>query len=193
MRLVLRGRGPRALGAAVLRLGLIGSAALAAAAAGCGRIGYDPLPEAPSSPDATQSSEGGERQEASEAPSGEASDEAGDATTLDGTPDVDGAPGDETLDAATEAEVAAGPCTPSAPVDYCQVIPPLSAPPVIDGILDCGPTLVPIASVDWRGAAPLPPFPAGNTSQVAAAWRPDGLYVFLSITTPVAIPADPWS
>lgn len=193
MRFGLRGGGPWALGASVLRLGLIGLATLPlAAAGGCGRIGYDPLPEqpfsrdgAPHGPDATQSGEGGGSDQASEAPTAEA---GGDTTLGDGTPGLD-ATGDESLDANLDAS-ADGQCTVRAAVDYCQVIPPLPAPPVIDGVLDCGPTPVAIVPEGWRGAAPLPPFPSGNTSTVAAAWRPDGLYIFMAITTPIAIPAE---
>jgi hypothetical protein len=62
--------------------------------------------------------------------------------------------------------------------------------PVIDGVLDCGPALVPITPLDWSGPSPLPPFPAGNSATLAAAWRPDGLYVFVDVTTPAAFPAD---
>jgi hypothetical protein len=81
----------------------------------------------------------------------------------------------------------------SAPRDYCLSIPAMPAPPVIDGLLDCGPAPVPIAPEDWRGAAPLPPFPADNSAQLATAWRPNGLYIFLAVATPAAIPADPAS
>ena len=152
-------------------------------AGGCGRIGYDELPEHAGPAD------GGPRPH--------------DATASEATPEHDAADATEPESAPPEAgedvvaEAEAGPdaspetgCTPSAAADYCQSLPPLAAAPVIDGLLDCGPTLVPIAPEDWRGAAPLPPFPSGNTAALAAAWRPDGLYVFIAVTTPVAIPAD---
>jgi hypothetical protein len=62
--------------------------------------------------------------------------------------------------------------------------------PVIDGVLDCGPALVSIVPQGWNGVAPLP---AGNSAAIAAAWRPNGLYVFVRVTTPAVIPADPGS
>jgi hypothetical protein len=165
---------PDASGTAVrLALGLVGLAAV-----GCGRIGYGLLPESDTTSDA-----------GSRPPDGRASD------IVDATPDVEDGAEDSAPEAEAEAEAEAGPdarCTQTAAVDYCQSVPPLPAPPIIDGALDCGPTLVPVVPEDWRGAAPLPPFPPGNSAEVAAAWRPDGLYVFIAVTTPVAIPADPW-
>jgi hypothetical protein len=168
-----------------LRLSLIGFAVgPATAMAGCGRIGYELLAET--------AAEGG--RPAPDAPSGgetggvdEASAEAAVAETgADSMP-----PQDSSSDVASEAGPDAdAACSMSAVVDYCAAIPPLPAPPVIDGVLDCGPTLVPIVPEDWRGAAPLPPFPDGNSAEVAAAWRPDGLYIFMAVTTPAAIPAD---
>ncbi|HEY5146538.1 MAG TPA: hypothetical protein VII82_07210 [Polyangiaceae bacterium] len=88
------------------------------------------------------------------------------------------------------ADVADATCTVSPIVDYCAALPPLSAAPIIDGVLDCGPALVAIAPVDWNGPPPLPPFPPGNSAELAAAWRPDGLYVFVSVTTPAAFSAE---
>ena len=144
-------------------------------------------PTAPTGPTRRGKTRAGEAATApSEAPPGEA---GGDATLVDSAPDLDAPAGDESLDASADVAAEAQ-CVASAAVDYCQVIPPLPAPPVIDGVLDCGPTPVAITPEDWRGAAPLPPFPPDNTSTVAAAWRPDGLYIFMSITTPAAIPAD---
>jgi hypothetical protein len=138
---------------------------------GCGRIGYEPLPEGAGPADGGPRAHDAPGVDAMEAMAAEAGgDSPGDVTS---EPDADAA------------------CSMSAAVDYCQRIPPLPAAPVIDGVLDCGPTLVPIVPEDWRGAAPLPPFPAGNSAAVAAAWRPDGLYVFMEVTTGVAVPADP--
>jgi|HubBroStandDraft_1064217.scaffolds.fasta_scaffold12031_6 hypothetical protein len=144
-------------------------------ACGCGRIGYDLLAGPmeggpPGLPDATMRG-------------------------AEASADVQ-AEGHETVEAAgmLEADVADSPleggCVTSPDIDYCSGLPLLPAPPVIDGVLDCGPALVPLVPVDWSGPAPLPPFPAGNSASLAAAWRPDGLYVFMSVTTPAAIPAD---
>jgi hypothetical protein len=155
-----------------------------ALACSCGHIGYNLLDEP---------LEGG---------GGEPADARTDIATTDvaatdvATPGADGpADGpvaDEGVVDVAEARPDSG-CVTSPVVDYCTSIPPLDAPPVIDGVLDCGPTLVPMNPEDWRGAAPLPPFPAGNSAELAVAWRPGGLYVFMAVTTPAAIPADPQS
>ncbi len=175
----LRPRRPAVRRALGLELGLLVIALLPAmAAGGCGRIGYEALPESAGFPDG-----GHGRQEASIS-----TDTGADAPETA----VAEASEDSASDATAESDGDAA-CVPSADVDYCHVIPPLPSAPVIDGVLDCGPTLAPIVPELWRGAAPLPPFPAGNSAQVAAAWRPDGLYIFIAVTTPVAIPADPAS
>jgi hypothetical protein len=159
--------------------GAIGALVLVGGSNGCGRIGYEPLPYPSGSEDATATQDaapdsfaGGAEAEAD----GAALPEAGE----DGAADAS----DGTADAA---------CITSAVVDYCTKIPPLPAAPVIDGVVDCGPALVPFTPVGWRGAGPLPPFPPGNSASVAAAWRPDGVYVFISAITPFIFPADPTS
>jgi hypothetical protein len=148
-----------------------GFALIAAAGAGCGRIGYDPLSDAPHHQDAA-----GGAPDAQGDGGLDASAESGDATDAPATPDT----GADSSCSMT-----------SAVVDYCTELPPLPAAPVIDGVLDCGPALVSFTAVGWRGAVPL--FPAGNSASVAAAWRPDGIYVFMAVTTPAAFPADPTS
>jgi hypothetical protein len=192
MRISRRARGSRSYGTAIVELGLFGLALLPAmGAGGCGRIGYDPLPEsalpadaAPPVRDASVHADTGDNGDAiANVDADEAAADSGD--------DVVSNIEEDAADAADSQADAK--CTQSAAVDYCQTIPPLPAPPIIDGVLDCGPTLVPIVPEDWRGAAPLPPFPAGNSAEVAAAWRPDGLYIFISVTTPAVIPADPTS
>jgi hypothetical protein len=182
----LRARWPLGLAIRALEPGLVALAlGPAMAAGGCGRIGYEPLGESVGPAD------GG--RPARDAPAGaetgslEASGEATVSEAGEGSAPQDASP-DVLLDAGPDGD---GACSPSAVVDYCASIPPLPGPPVVDGVLDCGPALVPIVPEAWRGAAPLPPFPAGNTAEVAAAWRPDGLYVFLAVTTPAAIPPDP--
>ncbi len=171
-------RGALAMGAAL-------AAALAAAA--CGRIGYGLLPEQgrPGPADASTDRRG--------SPSPDAPD---DTTIADGdTPD---APADATLDASAdspvdegiEAQAEAG-CPDGAPADYCSGLPAMASAPVIDGVLDLSPcTLVDMTPEFWSGPPPLPPFPPGNATQIAAAWRPDGLYVFLAVTTPADFPAE---
>jgi hypothetical protein len=147
---------------------------VAVLACGCGRIGYDPLSEGV------------------DAAVGERPDATTDASTtvdveVEGPPDgqADAAPEGGAVDSSQETG-----CATSSNVDYCTGLPLLPAAPVIDGILDCGPELVDLTPVDWSGPAPLPPFPSGNSAMLAVAWRPAGLYVFVSVTTPTAIPAD---
>jgi hypothetical protein len=155
-------------------------------APGCGRIGYDPLPAG------TPPSEGGLPVDASTVTDAARIVDA----TADASKDAeeDAPENDEAGEASTEAgPVDSGPeagCPVSQVADYCSAIPPLPAPPVIDGVLDCGPALVPMPPEDWSGPSPLPPFPDGNSAELAVAWRPDGLYIFMAVTTPVAFPAD---
>jgi len=143
-----------------------------AVACSCGRIGYTPLGETADA--------------AVVAPS--------DATADASTPgDTDGPPDSPAGTAAEGGAMDSPPesgCASSAGTDYCTELPFLPAPPVIDGVLDCGPSAVTVVPVDWSGPSPLPSFPAGNSATLAAAWRPDGLYVFVSVVTPVVIPAD---
>ena len=56
--------------------------------------------------------------------------------------------------------------------------PPL-ATPVIDGELDCGPAAVAITPVGWNGTTTLP---SSHSARVAAAWRPNGIYVYVEVT-----------
>jgi hypothetical protein len=176
-----RARRPTGLRGVVLHVGVAGLLYLPATGTfACGRIGFDPLPE-----------DGGGAADAStdhEVPP----DAFADATT--------DAPVDAFVDAPDDAEPVDAPsgsdstadaaCVVSAIVDYCAALPPLPAAPVIDGVLDCGPALVAVTPLDWNGPPPLPPFPAGNSAELAVAWRPDGLYVFMNVTTPLATPAE---
>jgi hypothetical protein len=110
----------------------------------------------------------------------EASDASFDTGALDAASE---AASDGSVDGAPDGSCTTGPAT-----DYCSAIPALPAAPVIDGALDCGPALVPMTPRGWNGPSALP---AGNSASIAAAWRPDGLYVFVEVVTPVVIPADP--
>ena len=80
-----------------------------------------------------------------------------------------------------------GSCVPSSTTNYCSSLPPLAAAPVIDGVLDCGPTLVSMTPLGWNGTGSLP---SGNSASIAVAWRPNGLYFFVAVVTPDVIPAD---
>jgi hypothetical protein len=163
----------------------LGLLALPAAwASGCGRIGFDPLIKDPGDP-----ADAALDRAVSDGPRDAASDGFSVATSdapTEATPDPDVA---DVL-VADDADVADATCTVSTVADYCAALPPLPAAPIIDGVLDCGPALVALAPVDWNGPPPLPPFPAGNSAELAAAWRPDGLYVFVNVTTPAAFPAE---
>jgi hypothetical protein len=166
----------------------LASLAVAAAwAGGCGRIGFDPTAD-----DAGRAADAAVDGPASSRPRDAASDglaEASSDGSTEATPDTADVQTADVADAqlgdATDAA-----CTVSTVADYCAALPPLPAAPIIDGVLDCGPALVAIAPVDWNGPPPLPPFPDGNSAELAAAWRPDGLYVFMNVTTPAAFPAE---
>jgi hypothetical protein len=172
--------------------------ALLAAPGACGRIGFSLLDlpaidagddgrhdasladvAAPQDAFATRDASGDDAD--AEPPDGATPDAAvPDAATPDaeaGAPDADAAP-----------DASDGGCPTSAIVNYCTALPMLPAPPVIDGVLDCGPALLPIVPVGWSGPGVVP---AGNAAKVAAAWRPDGLYVYAEVTCPELIVAGP--
>lgn len=69
-------------------------------------------------------------------------------------------------------------CVPISVDDYCSELPPLLAAPVIDGELDCGPELLPITPVGWNGTSALP---ASHDASMAAAYRPDGIYLYVEV------------
>jgi hypothetical protein len=168
-------------------VGLVALLIVAAGTPGCGRVGLDQLaPDGVRPPDASVEKDGPDASldasvDAEAAGAGDSSD-SGPAGALDASPDSGPV---EAMEASSDAT-----CPVSTVVDYCASLPPLPAPPVIDGILDCGPALVPMPPLDWVGPSPLPAFPVGNSASLAAAWRPDGLYVFVAVTTPAAFPAD---
>lgn len=127
----------------------------------------------------------------------EAGAEAGLDASIDAAPDAASTPdaadaatdgvADSAIDAVAEAATDGGACVTSPTTSYCSSVPALAAPPVIDGVLDCGPTLVAMTPQGWNGPGTLP---AGNSASIAVAWRPNGLYVFVQVVTPVVIPAD---
>ena len=76
------------------------------------------------------------------------------------------------------------------PIDYCRELPALSEDPSIDGDIEPGLLLLPVAPVGWRG---LHAIPDGYAMSYAAAWRPEGLYFFVQVQDPdrnPAVPAD---
>jgi len=79
---------------------------------------------------------------------------------------------------------AAVPCA-QAVLDYCSTLPSLPAAPVLDGVLECGLQLQTITPREWTSASPIP---TGFAARVAAAYRPDGVYVFVEVderSTPI--------
>jgi hypothetical protein len=100
---------------------------------------------------------------------------------------VDGA------DAPTIAD-GAGRCPLPNATDYCNALPALPNAPVIDGVVECDLRLKTLPASAYR--ASRGPLPAGFTASYAAAWRPDGLYVFVRVlgaTNDPPLPAeDAW-
>lgn len=91
-----------------------------------------------------------------------------------------GGPGDAS-DASRAMDASDAACTPPTPptLDDCTGLVALPAPPLIDGVLDCGVPVWPMPLPVWLGAGPAP---ASVQTNVAIAWRPDGLYFFVSVT-----------
>jgi hypothetical protein len=90
-----------------------------------------------------------------------------------------------------DAAAPAARCAHSDASDYCASLPALPSSPVIDGQLECGLTLSPIAPAGWNGSAPMP---ASSSASYAAAWRPDGIYLYVEVQSAGVAPhaaADP--
>jgi hypothetical protein len=68
-------------------------------------------------------------------------------------------------------------CSPPAIDDHCARIGALSTPPVIDGTVDCGARLLELTPTGWNGAQAMP----AHRTLLAAAARPDGLYVYIEV------------
>jgi hypothetical protein len=62
----------------------------------------------------------------------------------------------------------------------------LRAAPVIDGELDCGAVLKKIVPVGWSGGS----HSIDVTTSAAIAWRPDGLYFYVTVQDASLVPAD---
>jgi hypothetical protein len=112
-----------------------------------------------------------------------------------------GAGGTSTIDAGTaDASNGNGGPSDAAPVctatprvvaDECLEIPALAAEPVLDGELDCGLALYTLTPQAWTGPVPDSGLVLDTTAEYSVAWRPDGLYFFVSVTDPSLIVADP--
>jgi hypothetical protein len=76
-------------------------------------------------------------------------------------------------------------CEPLQAGDYCAQVPALPAPPVIDGVLDCGLALTMLDPQAWNGTSAMP---AGHVAKFAVAARPDGLYVYVEVHGQTARP-----
>jgi hypothetical protein len=165
-------------------------------AAGCGRIGYDLLPEdgrsvPDASRDGTLGTGDGDVDASFSGPDAGLIEDAPSDVTTELAPDVADA-GAADLDAsdASDANDGAVGCPDGAQPDYCSTLPSMARAPVIDGVLDLSRcVLQDVTPQMWIGPSPLPPFPSGNSSRLAAAWRPDGIYVYVEVTTPAAFPA----
>lgn len=71
--------------------------------------------------------------------------------------------------------------------DYCLSLPRLRRNPVIDGVVDSMLDLKPLEPVGWTASGSTP-LPAHTTTTFAAAWRPNGLYVFVHVVDPNRLP-----
>lgn len=73
--------------------------------------------------------------------------------------------------------------------DYCTELPSLTRAPVLDdGRVDDSLPLADVPTTSWE-AIDAQPLPAGHGARVAAAWRPDALYVFVDVTDPDRVAA----
>jgi hypothetical protein len=105
---------------------------------------------------------------------------------LESTTSPDASPSDAAP--AADAPPDAPPAPDAAPaLDFCTVLPALASPPTIDGVLEPGLTLRAIDPAEWFGAGTG--IPAGQSARWAAAWRPDGVYVYVEVVDPTRLPA----
>jgi hypothetical protein len=109
---------------------------------------------------------------------GSAGERAAQAPEGDGRP---AAPGGTTTDAGSSDPAPAadggGPsCVADPGADYCGSLPALPGVPVMDGQLECGLRLLAVAPQGWHGAAP-----PDKRASYAAAWRNDGLYLYVEV------------
>jgi hypothetical protein len=164
--------------AAHARVPIAASAALALALHACsvfdeGRLGPPPSAYAAVPPPAADAGSGGRAEVPAAGARGTAaagSDAAGQPSLDAAVPD-DGAPPPDAGRPLPE-------CNPPSVESYCAHIPALSDEPVIDGDLDCGAQLLELPPVGWNGVQPMP---ADHRTLMAAATRPNGLYVYVEV------------
>lgn len=89
------------------------------------------------------------------------------------TADADGVPGQDAAQA-VDALV----CPSFGPPAFCEALPRLAAPPVIDGVPECGLTTVPITPMVWTGSGPAPD---ERTASYTAAWTDQGVYLYVRV------------
>ena len=102
-----------------------------------------------------------------------------DANMEEAPPPIDGGAMDAALPDGALPDAGDPPVWTPVPGDYCTQLRPPLATPVIDGELDCGPAAVAITPVGWNGTTTLP---SSHSARVAAAWRPNGIYVYVEVT-----------
>jgi hypothetical protein len=139
-------------------------------------------PDAATKPDASAMPDAAAMPDASTMPDASVTPDAAAGSDAAGEPDAAPAP-----------DAAIG-CTPSAARDYCMRLPALAQPPQLDGVLDCGPSLIDLPASGWTASQALP---SDNHARYAAAWRPDGLYFYVEVDDTLRLPAlakdvDPW-
>lgn len=174
----------------------------------CVRFGYDELPlpvadgggsgqsDAAGPPDAAgQSDSATAPDSATEADASAMSDAAIDrdaAAATDGAmPDGAADPDAAMLDGAIEPDAsvdtdAAISCSPIPRRDYCVELPALPDPPLLNGVLDCGLELVELPPTSWDSNQSVP---SDNHARYAAAWRPDGIYLYVEVDDMLLLPA----
>jgi len=77
--------------------------------------------------------------------------------------------------------------SPSDAGPFCRGIPPLTAAPTIDGVIDEALVLEPLGRTAWVGPGGAPP--DDFVVRYATAWRPDGLYFFIEVEDSTRFPA----
>jgi hypothetical protein len=70
------------------------------------------------------------------------------------------------------------------PSDYCNLLPALALPPVLDGVVDGNLTLVRVPAASWLPGTLATAPATTDFADVAFAWRPNGLYFYAKITDP---------
>jgi hypothetical protein len=137
-----------------------------ALAPGCGRLGYDLLPER-------------RADNVEQTPDG-SPDALRDGSVTNFVPDssASGSQGDGAAHVGCTGAVAQV-------SDVCASVPGLPVTPVVDGLPDCDLPLYRLAPEAWDGDAGAP----DAVASYAVAFRPNGLYFYVQVTDPTAVPA----